>query len=349
MLYLKAANYDDIEKEYEFVRDIPIDENGFTNEWNGIAFEEFTKTALPQMIDFSKGNNLPDGYVPETFMFLWKNDEIIGQFRIRHFLCESLRVGAGHIGYFIKKEFRGKGYAKEGLRLTLDIARTMIPEDEIYLRVDKGNTASLKVMLHNGGYIEHEDARKYYVRIAKNNSTVRRDEIIIQTERLLLRPLKITDAEEVFEWVSDERVSRYMVYNTYTDIEQVKKWLAYVEQDKSTYNFGFERISDGKLIGSGDIGLDAQKGVWGFGYNFRYDCWGMGYATEAAKAMMNYVYENFGARNFTSSHCEPNLASGNVMKKCGLHFVRYGEFTKLDGSMPMRSMEYEGEMQRLFW
>lgn len=170
------------------------------------------------------------------------------------------------------------------------------------------------------------------------------DEIYIKTDRLLLRPLKISDANDVFEWVSDERVTKYMVYNTYTDIEQVKKWLSFVEQDKSTYNFGFERISDGKLIGSGDIGFDDKKGYWVFGYNFRYDCWGMGYATEATKAMINYVQKNFGARKFASSHCEPNLASGNVMKKCGLHFVRYGEFQKLDGSMRMRSMEYEGEI-----
>lgn len=168
--------------------------------------------------------------------------------------------------------------------------------------------------------------------------------IVINTERLLLRPLTISDAEDVFEWVSDERVSKYMVYTTYTDIEQVRRWLAFVEKDTGTYNFGFERISDGKLIGSGDIGFNSSRDRWGFGYNFRYDCWGMGYATEAAKAMINYACVNFGARKFFSSHCEPNIAPGNVMKKCGLHFVRYGVFQKLDGSMQMRSMEYEGEI-----
>lgn len=169
-------------------------------------------------------------------------------------------------------------------------------------------------------------------------------DIKIKTERLLLRPLTVGDAEEVFEWVSDERVARYMVYSTYTDIEQVRGWLAFVEENASTYNFGFERISDGMLIGSGDIGFNFQKGRWVFGYNFRYDCWGMGYATEAAKAMINYARTNFDAHKFASSHCEPNLASGNVMKKCGLHFVGYGTFQKLDGSVEMRSMEYEGEL-----
>ncbi|MDE6567292.1 MAG: GNAT family N-acetyltransferase [Lachnospiraceae bacterium] len=173
--------------------------------------------------------------------------------------------------------------------------------------------------------------------------------ITIKTERLLLRPLAVTDAKEVFEWVSDERVTRYMNYLTYTNIEQVKEWLAFACQDTNTYHFGFERITDGVLIGSGDIEpikAGQKQGCWRIGYNLRYDCWGRGYATEAAKAMIHYVYENFGARKFVSSHCEPNLASGNVLKKCGLHFVGYGEFQKLDGSCKMPSMEYEGVINK---
>ena len=167
MIYVKEANYEDIEKEYLFIRDMPIDENGMTNEWHGISREEFEDVALKQMIAYSKGEDLPEGYVPETYLFLWDDDEIVGHFRIRHYLCESLRVGAGHIGYCIKRECRGKGYGKEGLRLTLQVARNIIPEDEIYLRLNRDNIASLKVMLHNGGYIVGEDEAKYYVRIKK--------------------------------------------------------------------------------------------------------------------------------------------------------------------------------------
>ena len=167
MIYLKEPTYEDIEKEYTFVRDMPVDENGFTNEWHEISREDFEQIALKKMIAYAKGEDLPEGYVPETFLFLWDDNIIVGQFRIRHYLCESLRTGAGHIGYFIQKEYRGKGYGKEGLRLTLEVARTIIPEDEIYLRVNRDNPASLQVMLQNGGYIEHEDAEKYYVRIKK--------------------------------------------------------------------------------------------------------------------------------------------------------------------------------------
>lgn len=167
--------------------------------------------------------------------------------------------------------------------------------------------------------------------------------ITIETERLLLRPLTVADANEVFQWVSDERVSRYMVYTTYMNIRQVREWLASVEKDSSTHHFGFERRSDGVLIGSGDIGLHRENDCWGFGYNLRYDCWGTGYATEAAKAMIGFARKDFLAAHFVSSHAEPNVASGRVMEKCGLKFVRYGTFQKLNGSCRMRSMIYEAQ------
>ncbi|MFT3952481.1 MAG: GNAT family N-acetyltransferase [Oscillospiraceae bacterium] len=169
-------------------------------------------------------------------------------------------------------------------------------------------------------------------------------DITIATERLLLRPLTEEDAPAVFAWVGDERVSRYMVYTTYASAEQVRGWLKYIETNTSTYNFGFVRKSDGLLIGSGDIGRETSESgeTWGFGYNLRFDCWGMGYATEAARGMMDYVHSQFGAQRFFASHAEPNTASGRVMEKCGLRFSGYGEFRKLDGSVVMRSKEYTG-------
>ena len=67
----------------------------------------------------------------------------------------------------IKEEYRGKGYASQGLKLLINEIRDDVQEDEIYLRVNRDNPASLKVMLNNGGYIHHQDDTKYYVRIKR--------------------------------------------------------------------------------------------------------------------------------------------------------------------------------------
>lgn len=165
MIYLKKACTEDLEKEWLFVKDMPEDENGLTNAWHDVSREDFEKKALPEMLAFSEGKRLPEGYVPETFFFLWDDDTIVGQFRIRHYLCESLRTGAGHIGYCVGRDFRGRGYGTEGLRLALEAAGKIVPEDEIFLRVNRDNPASLRVMLKNGGRIVSENAEKFYVRI----------------------------------------------------------------------------------------------------------------------------------------------------------------------------------------
>ena len=83
MLHLKEANMKDIEKEYEFITNTPEDENGFTNSGFGCSREDFENKILPDYINSAKGVGLPEGWVPETELFLWDDDKIVGVFRIR--------------------------------------------------------------------------------------------------------------------------------------------------------------------------------------------------------------------------------------------------------------------------
>ena len=166
-LLLKETNREDLEAEWRFVRDMPEDENGLTNAWHGVSREEFASVALPRALAWAKGEALPEGIVPETQFYLWADGEIVGQFRLRHCLNEALRRGAGHVGYYVAPPFRGRGYATEGLRLTLEKAFAVVPEEEIYLRLLRSNRASLRVMEKNGGRVAGEDEEHLYVRIPK--------------------------------------------------------------------------------------------------------------------------------------------------------------------------------------
>ena len=87
---------------------------------------------------------------------------------------------------------------------------------------------------------------------------------ILETERLILRPLTLDDCDAVYKWVSDEDVTRYMVYNTYTSKEQVVCWLKSLEEDDD-YLFGFVRKGTDDLIGCGSIGPhNGDRERWGF-------------------------------------------------------------------------------------
>ena len=164
---LRKINAEDAYAQWQYTTKLPEDENGLTNDFFGVSFEEYKETVLPKIISYEHPVNMPDWFVPETFYYLWDNDCLVGEFRIRHYLTDALRNGAGHIGYSIGKEYRKKGYGTEGLRLTLEIARKIVPEDEIYLRLLKSNVASLKVMEKNGGHIVSEENEHYFVRIKK--------------------------------------------------------------------------------------------------------------------------------------------------------------------------------------
>ena len=162
---LRKINEQDAAAQWEYTTALPADENGLTNPYCGVSFDEYLTNVLPTLMSYEHPVSMPDWFVPETYYYLWDGERLVGEFRIRHYLTEALRNGAGHIGYSIRKDARGRGYGTAGLRLTIEIARRIIPEDEIYLRVLKDNIASQKVMLNNGAYAAGEDERHFFFRI----------------------------------------------------------------------------------------------------------------------------------------------------------------------------------------
>lgn len=155
----------DEERAYDLQKSFAPNENGFVNGAYGLsrqAFSEFVQLRKRN----SQGLDLPEGHVPDTVYVLEDDSEgYVGIVKLRHRLNDALRQGAGHIGYGIRKEYRGRDYATAALSLALDEARKIVPEDEIYLSVRKDNPASLKVQLRNGARVDHESGEEYFTRI----------------------------------------------------------------------------------------------------------------------------------------------------------------------------------------
>ena len=75
---------------------------------------------------------------------------------------------------------------------------------------------------------------------------------ILETERLILRPLCVEDAPAVFAWASDERVAKYMTYPKHEAIDTTLEWLRSIDHSSDAdYDFGFVEKTSGELIGSG--------------------------------------------------------------------------------------------------
>ena len=160
---------------------------------------------------------------------------------------------------------------------------------------------------------------------------------ILETERMILRPVRMEDAEDIYErWTSDDRVSKYVRWSTHKSVLDTKEWLkeevAGIDGDKS-YQWGFTLKDTGYLFGSGGIFINKDKNVYELGYNIMHDFWGQGYTTEAVKEIINFAFKELGITELVACHAVDNPASGAVMMKCG--FVYEGEHEihqKFDGS-----------------
>ncbi|MCI9073894.1 MAG: GNAT family N-acetyltransferase [Lachnospiraceae bacterium] len=162
------------------------------------------------------------------------------------------------------------------------------------------------------------------------------DTPILETERLILRPIGLADAQIIFDnWTSDPDVARYMAYSTHESVETTRMWLREVEAARALdthYDWGFVRRSDGMLIGSGGIYYKEQAHMFELGYNLMKACWHQGYTTEAAREMVRFAVEELGQTRLGCNHVTENVNSGKVMMKVGFRRVEKRPWVSLDGT-----------------
>jgi len=103
---------------------------------------------------WSKGKNLPPGYVPESVFWLVAGQEFIGKTSIRHRLTPHLRKIGGHIGYEIRPSRRRRGFGTTILRLALRKAR-QLGIKRVLATCDETNIGSYKIIEANGGVLEN--------------------------------------------------------------------------------------------------------------------------------------------------------------------------------------------------
>lgn len=155
---------------------------------------------------------------------------------------------------------------------------------------------------------------------------------ILETDRLILRPMQADDFDALFEIFTDPRVVASFGGELFTP-EQMRGWLQRNLNHQTEFGYGLFSVirkADGKLIG--DCGLEEMeldgRHIAELGYDFRSDAWHQGYATEAACAVRDYAFRELGLPALVSLIRVGNAASQRVAERVGMHnaaaFERYG-------------------------
>ena len=129
---------------------------------------ETAEAWLSHLRRFESKETFPEGYVSSTTYLAVRvsDDRLVGIIDLRHHIDHPvLSTWGGHIGYSVRPSERGHGYAKEMLRLNLENCRA-IGINKVLITCARGNTASEKTILANGGVFESE--------ITVDNEVIRR-------------------------------------------------------------------------------------------------------------------------------------------------------------------------------
>jgi predicted acetyltransferase len=114
-----------------------------------------------------EGIDLAPGRVPHTVLYGFADGRIVGRVSVRHRLNEALLRRGGHLGYWVARRYRRKGYATEMFRQAQDYCRTRLRLTELRITCADENVASWKMIERAGGKLiqrNWDENEKEYVR-----------------------------------------------------------------------------------------------------------------------------------------------------------------------------------------
>jgi ribosomal-protein-alanine N-acetyltransferase len=145
----------------------------------------------------------------------------------------------------------------------------------------------------------------------------------LETERLVLREFVEDDAEALFAVEGDPTVARYQSFEP-RSLDESRGYVRYAAESatwrpRSLYDLVIVRREDAQLIGRVGLQVSRKEGrqaaLW---YTLRPDCWGSGYATEAARALVAYGFAELGLHRVWAD-CDPaNTGSWRLLERLGM-------------------------------
>ena len=143
--------------------------------------------------------------------------------------------------------------------------------------------------------------------------------VSLATARLVLRRTSADDAEAVFTYARDPALSRFMTWRPHTALDESRAFLAWCEerwQHGIAYCWTISRQTDASLLGTIEARPDGHRVE--LGYVLRRDAWGVGYATEAVRAVMAWAFSQRAVHRVWAVCDVENRASARVLEKAGM-------------------------------
>jgi RimJ/RimL family protein N-acetyltransferase len=146
---------------------------------------------------------------------------------------------------------------------------------------------------------------------------------VIETLRLVLRPLTIDDSHNFYNLNNDPEVIQYTGDVPFESEKDALEFLQNYDQfiKYKTGRMAVIKKDDQSFIGWCGIKFDPSSGEYDLGFRFFKKYWNQGFASEAAKASLKYGFETLQIPLILGRAMEQNVASIKVLEKCGMKYI----------------------------
>lgn len=150
--------------------------------------------------------------------------------------------------------------------------------------------------------------------------------LILNTERLILRPFEKSDAESFFEMDKNPEVHRYLWNKPVLEIEEVFAGIKMIRQQYIDNNIGRFAVilkETNEFIGWAGLKYNTKtvnnkNYFYDIGYRLNENFWGNGYASEASFAWLDYGFKVMKIEKMTAAAQTANIASNRILQKIGM-------------------------------
>lgn len=153
---------------------------------------------------------------------------------------------------------------------------------------------------------------------------------ILETQRLILRPVSILDVKDMYEYASDFEVVENVTFPVHDSLDVTSKTIENVFLNRPEKGnpeaFAIVLKDSGKMIGTCDFFKGYGDDTFEMGYILNKFFWRQGLMYEAAKEVLRYAFEDYGVRRMIIRHHSENIKSQGLIEKLG--FIYEGEMRK---------------------
>lgn len=142
----------------------------------------------------------------------------------------------------------------------------------------------------------------------------------LETNRLRIRPYIETDIPELVPLIGTHEVAATTLRIAHPYTQQDARAFLELAQEHDKLWLAITLRGDGRQIGGIGLRIDHDQQHAELGYWLGVSYWGQGYATEAAREVLRYGFEELGMHRIFAAHFKHNAASGRILKKIGMRY-----------------------------